>query len=52
MRTAALAIPEQAWPELMQRATASLAGENPSRAVPIAITEYNMIAFQDADKTG
>ncbi len=46
---AALAIPEQTWPDLMQRATETLAGENPSRAVPIAITEYNMVAFQDSD---
>ena len=33
----------------MQQATETLAGENPSRTVPIAITEYNMVAFQDAD---
>ena len=46
---AALAIPEQVWPDLMQRATETLAGENPSRSVPIAITEYNLVAFQDSD---
>jgi alpha-L-arabinofuranosidase len=45
----ALAIPQQAWPDLMEATTASLAGADPSRAVPIAITEYNMVAFQDAD---
>jgi len=45
----ALAVPNQAWPELMQVATETLAAENPSRAVPIAITEYNMVAFQDGD---
>ena len=33
----------------MQVATETLAAENPSRTVPIAITEYNMVAFQDAD---
>ncbi len=47
--SAALAIPEQTWPELTQQATEALAGENPSRTVPIAITEYNMVAFEDAD---
>ena len=46
---AALAIPEQTWPDLMQHATETLAGGNPSRTVPIAITEYNMVAFQDSD---
>ena len=46
---AALAIPEHTWPGLVQRATETLAGENPSRTIPIAITEYNMVAFQDAD---
>jgi alpha-L-arabinofuranosidase len=45
----ALAIPEQTWPELVQTASGELAGANPSRTVPIAITEYNMVAFQDAD---
>ena len=46
---AALAVPQQSWPELMQVATATLAAGNPSRTVPIAITEYNMVAFQDGD---
>jgi alpha-L-arabinofuranosidase len=46
---AALAVPQQAWPELMRSATATLAAENPARTVPIAITEYNMVAFQDGD---
>ena len=46
---AALAVPQQAWPELMQSATATLVAENPTRTVPIAITEYNMVVFQDAD---
>ena len=46
----ALEVPQQVWPELMQVATATLAAENPSRTVPIAITEYNMVAFQDADE--
>ena len=45
----ALAVPEQTWPELMEVATATLAAGNPSRTVPIAITEYNMVAFQDGD---
>jgi alpha-L-arabinofuranosidase len=47
---AALAIPQQTWPEQMQIATTTLAAENASRNVPIAITEYNMVAFQDADE--
>lgn len=46
---AALAIPEQVWPDLVQRTTETLAAENPTRSVPIAITEYNMVAFQDSD---
>jgi alpha-L-arabinofuranosidase len=45
----ALAIPQRTWPDLMQRATETLAAENPARTVPIAITEFNMVAFQDAD---
>ncbi len=46
---AALALPQSSWPELMQVATETLAVGNPSRTVPVAITEYNMVAFQDAD---
>jgi hypothetical protein len=47
--SSALEIPQRTWPDLMQVATETLAAENPSRTVPIAITEYNMVAFQDAD---
>jgi alpha-L-arabinofuranosidase len=48
-RGSALAVPQHAWPEMMETATGTLAAGNPSRTVPIAITEYNMVAFQDAD---
>ena len=45
----ALAVPQNTWPDLVRDATETLAGETSSRTVPIAITEYNMVAFQDAD---
>ena len=37
------------WPGLLTDAREALAIANPSATVPIAITEYNMFAFQDGD---
>ena len=44
--------PLDAWPSMLTAARVALKAANPAAAVPIAITEYNMFAFQDGDTDG
>jgi hypothetical protein len=44
--------PLSTWPSLLTDARDALAVANPTVTVPIAITEYNMFAFQDGDTDG
>jgi hypothetical protein len=44
--------PLNTWPGLLTDARDALAAADPSATVPIAITEYNMFAFQDGDTDG
>ena len=48
----ALARPEHWFPGLMTGVRAVLDDQNPTRSVPVAITEYNLFSFADRDTTG
>lgn len=41
--------PVDAWPETMAGVDGALAAADPGRAVPVAVTEYNLFAFADGD---
>ncbi len=45
----AVAAPREQWPEIMADVAGSLSELNPTDLAPVAVTEYNLIAVQDAD---
>ena len=49
---AVLRRPQDSWPDVMRRVRAALDEQNSTRAVPVAITEYNLFAFADGDTSG
>lgn len=44
-----LDIPQEAWPSIMADVDAAFEEAGASRTVPVAVTEYNLVAFQDGD---
>ncbi len=45
-----LPAPSATWKGLMTNVQAALSKADPHRAVPVAVTEYNLVSFQDADQ--